>query len=347
MAQTRTPRRHSGVTTNLNQQYTWDSVRLAASGRWEIILPALGVQDQFLRRRHGPCPACGGRDRFRFDDKNGSGSFYCSHCGAGDGFKLIQIVYDLATQESLQLVAGALGLDRGPVNLPPIASKSAASDSADENAANRQRYLRRLWNRSVPVESSDPVDTYLRKTRRLELLAMPSEIRYCEQLEYREEEKPGVWVTTGVFPAMIARILSPSGALVGLHRTYLTIDGKKAPVTSPRKLTVAFPMATKGAAIKLQPVGITLGVAEGMETALACHIATGLPIWSTISAGGLASLVVPDIVQELIVFADNDRSGTGEKAARTLARRMLAEGRKVKIIKPQIVGTDWADNLQV
>jgi len=344
MAPKRNPRRHSGVTTNFNQQYTWDSVRHAASGRWEIILPALGVREQFLRRRHGPCPACGGRDRFRFDDKHGSGSFYCSRCGAGDGFKLIQLVYDFGTRESLQLVAGALGMDRGPVNLPPIATKSIARDISDANAANRQRYLRRLWNRSVPIESGDPVDTYLRRTRRLELPAIPSEIRYCEQLEYREEEKPGVWVTIGVFPAMIARILSPAGELAGLHRTYLTTDGKKAPVKSARKMSVAYAGATKGAAIRLQQASTVLGVAEGIETALACHTATGLPAWSTISAGGLASLAVPDIVRELIIFADNDKSGTGEKSARTLASRMLAEDRKVKIIKPQAADTDWADH---
>ncbi|MDI5829610.1 hypothetical protein MJN51_36035, partial [Salmonella enterica subsp. enterica serovar Kentucky] len=35
-------------------------------------------------RRHAPCPACGGKDRFRFDD-NGRGSFICNQCGAGDG----------------------------------------------------------------------------------------------------------------------------------------------------------------------------------------------------------------------------------------------------------------------
>jgi putative DNA primase/helicase len=172
---------------------------------------------------------------------------------------------------------------------------------------------------------------------------MPSEIRYCEQLEYRVEEKPDVWVTTGVFPAMLARIVSPTGELAGFHRTYLTTEGHKAPVQEPRKMLSAFQGATKGAAIRLYPAGTVLGVAEGIETALACHVATDLPVWSTISAGGLASLVVPDAVQELVIFADNDKSETGEKAARTLARRMLAEDCKVKIIKPQTVETDWAD----
>lgn len=98
---------------NFTRQYTWSSVREAASGRWGSILRALGVQEQFLDRRHGPCPACGGRDRFRFDDKNGSGSFYCSHCGAGDGFTLIQLVFNFGAWESLQVVASALGIDHG------------------------------------------------------------------------------------------------------------------------------------------------------------------------------------------------------------------------------------------
>ena len=335
--------RQPEVSSNFTRQYTWETVRHAASGRWGSILLSLGVQEKFLSRRHGPCPACGGRDRFRFDDKNGSGSFFCSHCGAGDGFKLVQRLYDFSPRKSLQLVAGALGMDGGFLNLPPIASKNIIRSPSDDSAASKLRYLRRLWNRSAPVESGDPVDTYLRKTRRLELLTMTSEIRYCEQLEYREEEKPDAWVTTGVFPAMIARIASPTGDFAGLHRTYLTTDGKKAPVKEPRKMVVTHRGATKGAAIKLFSPGTVLGVAEGIETALACHVATGLPVWSTISAGGLASLVVPDTAQEVIIFADNDESGTGEKAARTLARRMLAENRIVKILQPADVDTDWAD----
>ena len=52
----------------------------AARGRWPSILQALGVDPKFLRNEHGPCPHCGGKDRFRFDDRL-NGSFFCSHCG--------------------------------------------------------------------------------------------------------------------------------------------------------------------------------------------------------------------------------------------------------------------------
>ena len=45
-----------------------------ARGRWPGILTALGVPAKALRNRHGPCPVCGGKDRFRFDDKGGAGN---------------------------------------------------------------------------------------------------------------------------------------------------------------------------------------------------------------------------------------------------------------------------------
>ena len=47
-----------------------------ARGRWREVLPALGVETRFLQNKHGPCPLCGGRDRFRWDDRDGSGEIY-------------------------------------------------------------------------------------------------------------------------------------------------------------------------------------------------------------------------------------------------------------------------------
>lgn len=67
-------------------------IREAARGRWrDTIYQVLGIVVR-PDGRHGPCPACGGRDRFRCDDRNGSGSWYCNQCDphAGDGFALIK-----------------------------------------------------------------------------------------------------------------------------------------------------------------------------------------------------------------------------------------------------------------
>ncbi|MGJ0625115.1 primase-helicase zinc-binding domain-containing protein, partial [Xenorhabdus bovienii] len=63
----------------------------AANGRWYYILGNLGVSVP-ENHRHGACPKCGGKDRFRFDDKNGKGTWFCNHCGSGDGLDLIKLV---------------------------------------------------------------------------------------------------------------------------------------------------------------------------------------------------------------------------------------------------------------
>lgn len=51
----------------------------AARGHWSRILPALGVN--VLKNRHQPCPVCAGKDRFRFDDQEGRGTWFCNQGG--------------------------------------------------------------------------------------------------------------------------------------------------------------------------------------------------------------------------------------------------------------------------
>ena len=63
----------------------------AAQGRWPEILRELGgLTDKQLTDNHQPCPICGGKDRYRFDDRDGSGSYFCNNCGAGNGMSMLQ-----------------------------------------------------------------------------------------------------------------------------------------------------------------------------------------------------------------------------------------------------------------
>jgi putative DNA primase/helicase len=138
----------------------------------------------------------------------------------------------------------------------------------------------------------------------------------------------------------------PSGELATLHRTYLTRDGHKAAVPAPKKMMApTVPGATNGGAIRLYAPDETLAVTEGIETALAVRCATGLPVWATYSAGGMARLIVPPEVRLVVICADHDPPGL--KAARELARRLLTEQRRVKILTPDTPGADWADQQEV
>ena len=60
------------------------SVKNAANGKWPEILSNAGIPFAQLKNHHGPCPGCGGQDRFRFDNLNGDGTFICSQGGLGE-----------------------------------------------------------------------------------------------------------------------------------------------------------------------------------------------------------------------------------------------------------------------
>jgi hypothetical protein len=155
---------------------------------------------------------------------------------------------------------------------------------------------------------------------------------------------------------MVAVVRGPDGKAVSLHRTWLTPDGRKAPLAQPRR-EVARPsyFSTHGAAIRLGMPGEVLGVAEGIETALSAQQACGFAVWSTLNATLMAQLVVPQEVRTVVIFADKDRTvngkHAGQSAASSLAQRLVSEGRDVLIcIPPDSIdegskGIDWNDVL--
>jgi putative DNA primase/helicase len=93
-------------------------------------------------------------------------------------------------------------------------------------------------------------------------------------------------------------------------------------------------------------------VAEGIETCLAAMQSTRLPGWAApgwaaLSTWGMKALVLPPVVREIIILADHDADGAGERAARVAAERWLSEGRQVRIAMPPDPDTDFADLLAV
>jgi hypothetical protein len=81
----------------------------AAHGLWRHILPSFGIPPGHLNGKHHPCPACGGRDRFRFTDRHGDGDFFCSHCKPGKGVKLVANVNGWSYQQAAQRIDEHIG----------------------------------------------------------------------------------------------------------------------------------------------------------------------------------------------------------------------------------------------
>lgn len=90
---------------------SYDQVRASAQGRWkDLIFPAFAIDVPAKPNKHAPCPICGGKDRFRCDDKKGDGTFICNQCGSGDGFRLVALARGLDNKEVLKQVASVLGI---------------------------------------------------------------------------------------------------------------------------------------------------------------------------------------------------------------------------------------------
>lgn len=84
-----------------------NDVRIKAAGHWQTIFERLGIP---TNRSEGPCPACGGNTRYRFDDKDGRGTYFCSHCGAGTGLDLVMKVSQCGAREAAVMVAEVMAL---------------------------------------------------------------------------------------------------------------------------------------------------------------------------------------------------------------------------------------------
>lgn len=157
-----------------------------------------------------------------------------------------------------------------------------------------------------------------------------------ERLRYQDDEPS--W-----HPAMVAMVSGPDGKPATLHRTYLTEDGHKAAVEVPRRLMPG--TIPEGAAIRLFDEGPVLGIAEGIETALAAASLFGVPTWAAVSSGMLARWIPPDTAREIVVFGDRDPKFGGQAAAYALAHRLALRGLKVRVEIPARFGADWNDVL--
>lgn len=297
-------------------------VRTVAAGRWRSILLSLGMDDNALSGKHCACPMCGGKDRFRFDDKDGRGTYYCSGCGAGDGVKLAMGITGLSFKDAARQIERLAGV------VQPTTSKAERTDE-DKLAA-----LRRAWSESKPIQRGDEAERYL-IGRGLRLYDLPENIRLHSALRYRGDDE------AGIYAAMLATVTAPDGRAVSLHRTYLQ-GARKAPVTAPKKLMQGLPLS--GAAIRLTVVSQVLGIAEGIETALAASELFEVPVWSCISTAGIESFEPPAGVREVVVFADNDENFAGQSAAYRAAHRLKLKGFEVEVVVPPAVG-DWLDEL--
>jgi phage/plasmid primase-like uncharacterized protein len=335
-----------------------DVVRNAARGAWLSVLDSLAPElERAIEnpgRRHIGCPVHGGNDGFRlFRDADISGGGICNSCGAKpDGFSLLMWLRGWSFPEALSAVANELGISTDSNHKKPVVKRKPVAFDNSKSSVDDEKLkviLRTVWQESKPISHPDaePVRIYLQSRGLDSFIPDWPSVRFHPKMQYRDEDGKLI----GHFSAMLALVEKGNEAIT-IHRTFLTRDGRKALVDSPKKMMpVPTDKLVVGSAIRLGTPGRVLNVTEGFETALAVLEATGMVTWALISATMMSQFLIPSGVEKLFIWSDLDRSFAGSFAAQKLAERAKAQGVEAVIREPKgplpadVKSIDWLDVL--
>lgn len=290
-------------------------------GKWFQVLKQLGLPEQYLNGKNGPCPLCGGKDRYRFTDYNNDGLYICRGCGNGDGWTLIQKYFDISFSTATKQVKKLLGITGGIAVDNPKFNPVPALKAVAKKATNLMGYTS-----VTKYLESRGFDTY------------PDGLKQANLKFYKDMK------SQGEYEVLVALIQDWKGQGVSYHLTY-TKDGKKADVDPARK--IMSPKGTiSGAAIRLHTdFEDKICIAEGIESAYAAHKDSGLPAFAAMNASCLENFVPPEGVNQVWIYADNDRNFTGQAAAYKLGKRLMVKGIEAWVFIPDRVGQDQNDIL--
>ena len=255
------------------------------------------------REMTGPCPKCGGDDRFSVNvDK---GVFQCRIChGKGGAVDLVMFCLDKTFPQALTWLCGERS-EISPEERQRRIAKSEENKRRQDRLAAKARadsisLAKKVWAEGSRKLEDTPVRLYLerRGLAREFLPVLPSCLRYAPELAYTVDRGNG-WETLFRGPAMLAEIVDPSGALIGVHRTWLDLSepsGKRKIVEPesgkdlPSKKVIG---SKKGGAIRLTGAlrSETLIMGEGIETtwsALVAGVYPGAMYWAGVDLGNMA-----------------------------------------------------------
>lgn len=276
----------------------------AAKGQWAMILEHYGLPP-ITGKNHfkGKCPLCDSIGKFRIDDRDGAGTWICT-CGSGDGMKLVTQTQGKPFNEICREIDELIGNTFTRLKIPVTTCAGSL----------RKRVLSK-FSKLAPLHGTTGAD-YLNARG---IYKLPAEaIRFNDK-----QRHDGL-----VFQSLYSLATDDKGELCYLHQTLL--DGsKKADIGTSAKRQKSLQEDNyldhaRSVAIRMFPVASTLGIAEGIETALSAHQLYGVNTWATMTANFMKKFRVPAGVKHLIIFADRDpNSATGLAAAYECAHHNL------------------------
>ncbi|MDD2749155.1 MAG: toprim domain-containing protein [Acidithiobacillus sp.] len=335
----------------------------AARGHWQSILPGLGVDAHALNGKHCACPGCGGKDRFRFDDKDGNGNFVCSQGSgdilAGDGFILLEHVHGWTRSESFNAVKGALGMASNIKHAPIFPGASMPENKPAPFKMDKRKELskvKKMWDQAVPIKGTI-AETYLNSRGILtDSIPVDADLRFHRWLTQYQSDGKGGFNVLHEGPAMVALVTNVHEEILGIHKTFIQPDGSgKANVPGGNcKFLKKCAEQLNGGSVRIHrpdPQSGMIGIGEGIESALAMHTITRqkggiLPVMAALNAVLLADWVPPTSARQIAILADNDQ--TGLNAAQKLQARLhqYRPDAATDILTPPQPGMDWNNVLQ-
>jgi Toprim domain len=223
-------------------------------------------------------------------------------------------------------VRDRLGLgpwERGQGRRPQL---RVVDNGPDPDLEKRKAFALKIWSESRNPTGSI-VEHYLREHRGLDLSAdiAGSVIRFHGALFFDNETR---------LPGMVCLLRDiVTDQPCGIHRTFL--DRKTSEKIDRKMLGIA-----RNAAIKLDAVGSTLTIGEGVETVLSGRMAGLGPVWALGSSGAVRTFPVLKDLTEISILEEND--ATSQRDVQACARRYLAAGKPVNVVTPDI-GNDLND----
>jgi putative DNA primase/helicase len=261
----------------------------------------------------------------------------CPHCGRSDSDKTM----------SVNVETGLYCCHRCQAKGKEKAVRSASVVLPLNASQFRRRRIKEVWAQTRPLtdrRGAYPQRHYLASRGLADVLRNPpQDLRAHPALDYWENGR-----VRGTFPALVAPLRAPNGDIITLHTTFLRGDGGcKADVPSPKRvLAVPVEGSTRGAAIHLyEPTLGTIGIGEGIETALSLHLLHNIPVWSAFAALGLERVILPTGLRTIYIAVDLDP--VGEAAAQALAARLqrLKPAPQAFFVRPDN-GKDLNDELR-
>ncbi|UTP38170.1 toprim domain-containing protein [Phenylobacterium sp. LH3H17] len=219
--------------------------------------------------------------------------------------------------------------DCGGLGGGPAPGRDAASA---RGCVDRREAVRRLWDGAVTIGPGSVAARHARRRGVARPLAPIAALRVHPAAPVRVYD-PG----PAVRPALLAAVRAPDDSLTALEITYLDAQGRRAADLALSRKTVG--RIPPGSAVRLDPAGDHLLVAEGVFSALSAGARFGLPAWALLSTSNLRRWIAPAGVRRVLVAADRGRDG--EASAARLAGALRRAGVAVEVATPPEPFGDW------